>query len=349
MKRYKNIFLAVLASLALFACEDDDKLVLDYDLSTAPETQTPVGSELNFTIDNADSTILFSWTESELNVNVVCEYQVQFSTDNFTNVIETVATTMETSAAVRVSTINNALLTMELPIGAEATIQSRVACVLSPNAAPLTSAVSTFSVMPYETLINYPMIYVPGAYQGWSPGAENGRLYSYNFDDTYEGIIRIGGTDGHFKITPEAAWDVAWGGTLAAVDGGYTASLDGSGPDLDAAPGTYQFTVDVNAMTLSMQETDDWGIIGSSVPPYDWSADVDMNYNGQRQMWEITTELQAGVIKFRANDDWGLNYGSDDAAGVLNAGGSDIPVETAGTYLIRIDLENLVYTIELVE
>jgi hypothetical protein len=101
--------------------------------------------------------------------------------------------------------------------------------------------------------------------------------------------------------------------------------------------------VDVNALTISLTKTNDWGIIGSAVPPYDWSKDVDMFYNGQRKMWEITANFQAGDIKFRADDSWTLNYGGSN--GTLTAGGANINLATAGNYTIRFDPVKLTYTI----
>lgn len=99
-------------------------------------------------------------------------------------------------------------------------------------------------------------------------------------------------------------------------------------------------------MTISLTKTDDWGIIGSSIPPYDWSADVNMNYNGQRQMWEITGDFKAGDFKFRANDDWTLNYGDDgNKNGGLKAGGDNIALAADGNYTIRFDPVKLTYTI----
>lgn len=350
MKHFKNIFLALLAALFLFACEEDEKLIFDIDSAEAPALQTPASGALNFTKDDATSTIAFSWSEANMGVSVEINYILQFSTDNFQTVSEDVVTTQNTSYDVKVSTINNVLLTMDIAPGTETTIQGRVAAKISDHVDPVYSSVSEYTVTPYETLIDYPMIYVPGAYQGWSPGAEDGRLYSYDFDNVYEGIIRITGADGNFKITPEANWTNAWGGSLTATSTGYTATLDPSGGNFEATTETaYQFTVDVDALTLVMEKTDDWGIIGSAVSPYDWSVDVNLNYNGQRKVWEITTDLKAGELKFRANNAWSLNYGSDDADGNLTSGGTNISIAADGTYLIRLDLENMTYLIESAE
>jgi len=350
MKHFKNIFLALLAALFLFACEEDEKLIFDIDAAEAPALQTPASGALDFTKDDATSTITFSWSEANMGVNVEINYILQFSTDNFQTVSEDVIITQNTTYDVKVSTINNVLLTMEIAPGTDTTIQCRVAAKINDHVDPVYSSVSEYTATPYETLIDYPMIYVPGAYQGWSPGAEDGRLYSYNFDNVYEGIIRISGIDGNFKITPEANWDNAWGGSITATSTGYTGTLDPSGGNFEVTTETaYQFTVDVDALTLVMEKTDDWGIIGSAVAPYDWSVDVNLNYNGQRKVWEITTDLKAGELKFRANNAWTLNYGLDDDGNFAIGGNKNIPIAADGTYLIRLDLENMTYLIEIAE
>jgi hypothetical protein len=50
--------------------------------------------------------------------------------------------------------------------------------------------------------------------------------------------------------------------------------------------------------------------------------------------------LTAANIKFRANHDWGLNYGSDKADGTLGAGAANIPVALESDYAITLDLSH---------
>ena len=48
--------------------------------------------------------------------------------------------------------------------------------------------------------------------------------------------------------------------------------------------------------------------------------------------------LTAASIKFRANHDWGYNYGSDKADGTLGAGAGNIPVSLEADYVINLNL-----------
>ena len=55
--------------------------------------------------------------------------------------------------------------------------------------------------------------------------------------------------------------------------------------------------------------------------------------------------LRDGEIKFRQDDDWGVNLGDTGADGSLDAGGDNIVV-TAGTYNIMLDITNNTYTMQ---
>jgi hypothetical protein len=75
------------------------------------------------------------------------------------------------------------------------------------------------------------------------------------------------------------------------------------------------------------------GIIGSAVPPYDWSVDIDMVTLDGETYAGIVTCLD-GAAKFRQDDAWTINWGSTTfPAGLGTQGGADIPVP-AGTYLV---------------
>ena len=76
-----------------------------------------------------------------------------------------------------------------------------------------------------------------------------------------------------------------------------------------------------------------------------------MTYNVDDNVWEVTTDLEAGVFKFRANDAWDINYGLDDPLiNSLKKDGSDIAVDEAGNYTITLILNNSpIYTYTIVK
>lgn len=100
--------------------------------------------------------------------------------------------------------------------------------------------------------------------------------------------------------------------------------------------------MDLNAFTYTLQKTH-WGLIGDATPG-GWGSDQDLSYNAAEGAWTIQLDLTAGAIKFRANDDWALNYGDTGADALLNRDGDNIAIAAAGTYLIKLYLDKPDYT-----
>ena len=94
----------------------------------------------------------------------------------------------------------------------------------------------------------------------------------------------------------------------------------------------------------------DWGLVGGATPN-GWDGP-------DTQLAEISTNVFQGYInfvdgemKFRFNNDWSLNYGSDASSSnpmALSEGGENIVVEE-GLYKVTLDLNNLTYSIDLVD
>lgn len=184
---------------------------------------------------------------------------------------------------------------------------------------------------------NYPKLYVPGAYQDWSPENENTVLTSVNSDMQFEGYIYFPEDKREFKFTEGPSWDVNWGDTGA--DG----TLDAGGDNLVVPEeGFYKINVDLTNLTYQLEKVT-WGLIGSATPNM-WDSDQDMTYNATDNSWDINLNLTTGEIKFRANDDWALNYGDDGADGIMEAGGGNIGITEPGNYTIKLFLDKPDYT-----
>jgi hypothetical protein len=75
-------------------------------------------------------------------------------------------------------------------------------------------------------------------------------------------------------------------------------------------------------------------LIGSAIPPFDWSVDVPMeSTDGGITHYLYNYTIGDGVAKFRANGGWALNWGgpADFPADTAFVNGPDIAV-AAGTY-----------------
>lgn len=347
MKKTKLFLLITIFALLFSACESEiDQVMMSSSPSKPAIADLTLG--VSFTIANADSSLKFSWGAADFGFPSSVTYSLQMSPkSDFSSNVATLFNTQALKGTAKIGDVNALLLSWNYAIGTAVTVYYRVGASVSSSVPTVYSDVKSRSLTPYDAVINYPMMYVPGGYQGWSPGAINGRLYSYDFSNNiYQGIIRIkDGTNANseFKLTTLPNWDVNFGGTLTKSGNNYTGTLEQNGPNYVVISGVYSITVNLNAKTIALNKTDDWGIIGSAVPPYDWSRDVDMFYNGQRKMWEIIADFRAGEFKFRANDGWDLNYGG--SGGTLSAGGANISLATAGNYTIRFDPVKLTYTV----
>ena len=188
----------------------------------------------------------------------------------------------------------------------------------------------------------YPVLYVPGNYSepNWDPG-NSPTVGSVNNDGVYDGYIWIAEGGLMFKYTDGPGWDVNWG------DDGADGTLERNGANISPAEaGYYRLHVNINDLTHSYTKTD-WGIIGDATAG-GWDSDQNMTFDEETKIWTAIVDLTPGTIKFRANDDWTINLGDNNADGSLEYDGSNISVAERGTYTITLKLgsPDYTYTIE---
>lgn len=175
--------------------------------------------------------------------------------------------------------------------------------------------------------VGKPVLYMKGDANGW-----DGYDYLSGEDGVkFTGFMYLNQNGFKFTTAPD------WSGT------GYGANFD-TAPDaanivITEPAGYYQVDVDLSEKTYTLTPITSIGIIGSA-SPNGWDSDVDMKYvpyNAETKelgYWEAKDiTLASGEIKFRANDDWAINWGGDVNA--LTQGGDNISVD-AGTYDIKL-------------
>ncbi|GMT44352.1 MAG: hypothetical protein IEMM0006_0184 [bacterium] len=204
---------------------------------------------------------------------------------------------------------------------------------------------STTNVIPTKlknTKADYPLLHVPGSYQGWDPANNKTVIASVKSDGKYEGYLYFPDAGTQFKFVKGTTWsDPNWG------DNGANGTLDPGGDNITVADaGYYKVNVDLNKLTYSTVKTT-WGIIGDATAD-GWNSDQNMTYDPTTGTWTATLDLTVGQIKFRANDSWDINYGDNGATGVLEEGGDNINITTAGTYIITLKLGAPDYTYSIV-
>lgn len=168
-------------------------------------------------------------------------------------------------------------------------------------------------------------IYLRGADTSWGDG-EAYALHSGKAGDAFNGKYKgFGYLSGEFKFMPS---NTSWDGDWEYVGEGKI----GQGTDNCPAPATagyYMIDVDLNEMTYGLTAITSISIIGTVKG--NWDTDVDLTYNTTNRTWEVKdVALDAGVMKFRANHDWAVNWGG--AVDALVQGGDNLNLAETGTY-----------------
>ncbi|MFB6318073.1 SusE domain-containing protein [Saccharicrinis sp. FJH54] len=328
------IFLLLTGLLGFFtSCEkDEDKVIM------LSEPVAPVLTTLpNLTLErsNATQTITFKGTAVDPGFVASATYRLEAcpSGDNFVNKVTVFSGTQDSVMSIKVSALNGMFLDI-LPADQVSSVDFRITSTLVVDAgtgAPGTSAdpfeyisdIVTQSVtvfgLPRLDLLNSGMDQI---------------IQSANGDGVYTGIVKLDAAQAFTLYDPDG--DVSYGGSSGA--------LTANGAAITADPeGWVMLTVDLNNLTYEIAEHS-MGIIGTAVPPYDWSEDINMDYDQENKYWYITLELKAGVLKFRLNNGWGWNMGFVEGTtdpgltGPTQQGGvgNDIPVPSDGTYTVRL-------------
>lgn len=175
--------------------------------------------------------------------------------------------------------------------------------------------------------VGKPVLYMAGDANGWATND-----YLAGEDGVhFTGYMYL--NQNGFKFCTQPNWD----GTNYGAD--FNTAGDAANITMTEPAGYYKVDVDLSAKTYTLIPITTIGIIGSA-SPNGWDSDVDMTYvpyNAETKAlgyWEAKDiTLASGEIKFRANDDWAINWGGDVNA--LTQGGGNISVD-AGTYDIKL-------------
>ena len=155
-----------------------------------------------------------------------------------------------------------------------------------------------------------------------------------------------------FALNFDGLQSQTWGGTTflvhASIGGNMNPSdfgVNGGWAGLRTTKNLVnQFSVDIDDLNNSLGPQSDWGLVGNATPNGWNGPDLEMYETGSNQ-FAIYADLTAGEMKFRYNEDWGVNYGDNGADGTLEGGGANIAISSSGTYYVTMDLNNNTYTI----
>lgn len=182
-------------------------------------------------------------------------------------------------------------------------------------------------------------LWVPGEYQGWNP-ATAPTIKAIN-SDVFEGYVYISAPTG-YKFTSAPDWDhINYG------DAGTPGSLttDGLAGSLGlGTAGVYRFRVNVAALTYTADLINTMGMVGPATAggsDEGWNTSVPMNYDADTDVWTANIDLAQGALKFRANNEWTINYGPADSNSLEGTLIFDDPgaitIPEAGNYTVTVD------------
>ncbi len=137
-------------------------------------------------------------------------------------------------------------------------------------------------------------------------------------------------TDAEIKFRANHNWDYNYGSD--AADG----TLQAGGANIPIRPKSdYAVTLDLSVPNEYTYAIHRWGVVGGATPDPTWGSDFNMTWDETNKVFTITVDLTAGEFKFRADDDWAVNFGG--SLNNLTQDGANLSVAEDGNYTLTLD------------
>jgi hypothetical protein len=346
MKKLNYILTLLLATTLIWSCSDDNKVMIN-DTVTAPVLKAPATTSVVLTKANAALTaVTLEWTAPDYGYQAPAMYSLLIAKKGKFKDSVLVATSYQPKISVTVADLNAKLLAMgAIPDLVNEMEMKIVSSIPNTKIADKKSNVIALQITPFEEIIIYPHLNMPGNYQGWKgEGTDLSRIYSAKSDGSYEGFINMidGGNAANaiqFKFTK-----VNWGDGEYSYDGAGKLKAGGGDNIALTSGGYYKVAANLNNLTYSVTPITRVGIIGDALNPEKWDSDRAMTYDATLNVWTLTLDLIGGKeMKFRMNGGWDLNYGDTGADLKLEPGGDNIKVAESGNYTVTLDLSKAIY------
>ena len=360
MKITKYILSFAAAAGLLAACQTPEIVQI-----ASPEDIVPAAlhelevDEIVITADNQKETISFTWEKADYGASTQIRYSLEAALDEQSSKVTILSGLSATSAVITFEELNRILFNdLKIPAGQATPLKIYVGSVLYAGSSissypkvysqPVTL---TATVTAAEKI--YPMIYMPGSYQSWSPAnapANFQVLYDFEGNGIFEGIAdfcQSNDAERAWKFTPEPDWDFDWGVpkdakvepeaaeiTLINNDGG-----DRSDIKAYTLKRFYHFSMDTNTGLLKHNYSfDQVGLVGTITGWADGQDKV-MEFNASKRRFYVDVEGLSGEFKFRLDGAWTKNWGAGDfGVTVSNADGNLEAAE--GNYRVYLYLSN---------
>ena len=334
---YKLTYLTALFAF-IYSCDDVERVYYN----DAAETVLSLSDDnLVLNEENAVNEVLtLTWTEPDFGFSAAALYSVQIDVQggDFSNP-QIISVGGAFDKTFTVEELNAKLLSLSMLPNEEGVASFRIKATLSEYQEIYSNTVN-ITVTPYSSLLDLSTsLGVVGSATPGGWGNENILdlpFYTTATTNVYVAYVTL--RNGEIKFRNNNDWSENWG------DDGADGTLDSYGANIAVSAGTYKIEVNFSSMTYTMEEYS-WGIVGSATTNGWGGPDMMFHYNSFQDDWRAVVTLGDGEVKFRFNNDWGVNYGDDGADGTMEANGANIAV-SAGHYLVTMNLNTQSYTME---
>ncbi len=334
---YKLTYLTALFAF-IYSCDDVERVYYN----DAAETVLSLSDDnLVLNEENAANEVLtLTWTEPDFGFSAAALYSVQIDVQggDFSNP-QIISVGGAFDKTFTVEELNAKLLSLSMLPNEEGVASFRIKATLSEYQEIYSNTVN-ITVTPYSSLLDLSTsLGVVGSATPGGWGNENILdlpFYTTATTNVYVAYVTL--RNGEIKFRNNNDWSENWG------DDGADGTLDSYGANIAVSAGTYKIEVNFSSMTYTMEEYS-WGIVGSATTNGWGGPDMMFHYNSFQDDWRAVVTLGDGEVKFRFNNDWGVNYGDDGADGTMEANGANIAV-SAGHYLVTMNLNTQSYTME---
>lgn len=325
----KSLWLAFALPL-MWACGEMEQPPI-VQQTPAALTNPVAGTNIVLIQEEGDENLVFEVSQAGFAMPGEVTYTLQMDRagNNFASPSD-IGSSTTTTIEVPIRELNTKALAEGLEVGVAGDVEMRVSAATNRNLKPLLSAPVAMTLTPYSAAVDFPVMYVPGDYQGWNPENEKTVIYSVNRDNVFEGFVHILSGSGEFKVNETPSWDVNYGS-----GGGNSLVADGDNLKVTEF-GTFSLKVDLNEKTYEFGEKLNWAIIGEAVGGWD-TSDVPFAFDRENNVLKVTTDMAAGEFKFRANKGWANNLGAPEGSADLEADGPNLIIEEAGNYTVIMD------------
>jgi len=366
MKRFihKLFFICTLLALIAAGCKKEEtptilKVVTFPSASALTSTASTVALSANDSTSTA-SVLSFTWPTVDYGISAQITYKLYFDLPGDTSGVAPWGKAVNIFVGADLLTksfttkeLNNIALKLGLVPDLASPIVVRVESYVDRSVYSNAVALSVKPYKPYVKPVDLPIqyLYIAGDFQGWNINGAVPLASTIKTNTKFEGYIYIpaGGTFEYKSYAVLGNWNSESYGDAGDGTTGVLHRAMYAGGNFKA-PGAGYYEVGINIPDSTWKQTaTTWSIIGDATPG-GWSTDTQLTYDVANHVWKVTVDMKtAGSFKFRANNDWKIDFGLDSKGKLAYAdntffgytdGINNITVAADGNYTITLDLSN---------